>query len=107
MTAIKTWRIEQMSTYPTHEGQADVVFQVHWRCNAVDGEHTATGYGAAVVSFNEDKDYTPYAELAQAQVLEWVWASGVDKDAVETALDQQIEDQISPPIVVQPLPWAA
>jgi hypothetical protein len=30
----------------------------------------------------------------------------VDKDATEAAVEQQIQNQINPPIVTPPLPWA-
>ena len=38
-------------------------------------------------------------------VLDWCWASGVDKTAVEAALAQNIELQKNPP-VSQGLPWS-
>jgi hypothetical protein len=43
--------------------------------------------------------------LTKEQVLGWIWASGVDKDATEAAVAQQIENQKNPPIVYPPLPW--
>jgi len=39
-------------------------------------------------------------------VLGWIWASGVDKTATEAAVEQQIQNQIDPPVVSPPLPWA-
>jgi len=39
--------------------------------------------------------------------LGWCWSSGVDKDATEANVQTQIDNQINPPIVVLPLPWAA
>jgi len=47
------------------------------------------------------------ASLTQEQVLGWIWANGVDKDATEAAVLQQIENQKNPPVVAPPLPWAA
>jgi hypothetical protein len=55
----------------------------------------------------EGTSFTPYANLTQDQVLGWIWASGVDKDATEAAVEQQIQNQINPPIVTPPLPWAS
>jgi hypothetical protein len=49
--------------------------------------------------------FTPYADLTQEQVLGWVWDNGVDKDATEAAVQQQIDYQINPPVVTPPLPW--
>jgi hypothetical protein len=40
-------------------------------------------------------------------VLGWVWANGVDKDATEAAVEQQIANQKNPPIVSPPLPWVS
>jgi hypothetical protein len=51
--------------------------------------------------------FVPYADLTQDQVLGWCWANGVDKAATEAAVAQNIENQINPPIVTPPLPWAA
>ncbi len=51
--------------------------------------------------------FTPYADLTQEQVLGWIWANGVDKDATEAAVEQQIENQKNPPIVSPKLPWVA
>jgi hypothetical protein len=50
-------------------------------------------------------EFTPYEDLTQEEVLTWIWANGVDKDATEEAVEQQIENQINPPVVTPPLPW--
>jgi hypothetical protein len=59
--------------------------------------------GFAVV---EGEAFTPYDQLTKEQVLGWIWANGVDKDATEAAVAQQIENQINPPIVSPALPWS-
>lgn len=106
MTNTYTWIVEWMSCYPQAEGETDVVFQVGWRCNATDGTYNATQYGSVGVSYVAGDPYTPYADLTQDQVLGWVWSNGVDKNATEAALAQNINDQINPPVVTPPLPWA-
>jgi hypothetical protein len=45
-------------------------------------------------------------QLAQDQVLGWIWANGVDQAVTEAAVQQQIDNQINPPVVTPPLPWA-
>lgn len=72
------------------------VVLAHWRCNAEDGEYTASAYGTA--GFTPDPtapDFIPYADLTEADVLGWVWGS-MDKDEMEANLAQQIEDQKAP-----------
>jgi hypothetical protein len=51
--------------------------------------------------------FTPYDQLTQEQVLGWCWANGVDKTATEANVQSQIDNQISPPTIQPPLPWAA
>ncbi len=98
------WVIEWMQCKPQEGELLDVVITAGWRCNATDGAFSSTAYGTA--SFPQPGDpFTPYADLTQAQVLEWCWANGVDKDATEAAVAAQIEAQINPPVVQLPLPW--
>ena len=110
MLAITTWVIEWMNAYPEFDGQPDVVVSAGWRCNGVqvEGDTTYTGsvYSSASFTLDPGQPFTPYADLTQDQVLGWVWASGVDKASAEAAVQQQIDNQINPPIVQPPLPWA-
>ena len=102
-----TWIVEYMSCYPEAEGETDVVFVVGWRCNATDGTYNATQYGTVGVPYVAGDPYTPYADLTEVQVQGWVWANGVDQDAVQSSLDTSIANQVNPPVVNPPLPWSA
>lgn len=106
MAITNTWTVVQMNCYPEYDGEQDVVFTVHWTLVGVDGEYTGSVYGSVGVTLSSETPFTPYAELTQEQVLGWVWSSGVDKDASEAAVAQQIADQVNPPVVSPPLPWA-
>lgn len=109
MSANFTWAVVQMSSYPTYESQTDVVFQVNWSCTAnevVNGvTYTASANNVANVAYTAGTPFTPYNQLTQDQVLSWVYASGVDKVGYEAGLQQQIDNQINPPVVTLPLPW--
>jgi hypothetical protein len=59
------------------------------------------------VTYQAGTAYTPYADLTQEQVLGWIWSSGVDKDATEAAVNNQLQNLINPPVVTLPLPWSA
>jgi hypothetical protein len=100
-----TWTVTAMNCYPQEGGNTDVVFTVHWNATGVDGDYTASVYNTTSVPTPEGS-FTPYADLTQEQVLGWVWANGVDKAATEAAVEQQIQNQINPPVVTPPLPWA-
>ena len=105
MTVTCTWLVEQMSCYPQDGDLTDVVFNVAWRVIGTHDQYTATAYGTCAVPAPGDP-FTPYADLTQDQVLGWVWANGVDKDAYEASMASQIANQINPPVVTPPLPWA-
>jgi hypothetical protein len=105
------WNISAMNCYPQAERETDVVFTVHWQCNGTqeqDGKtYNGSAYNTCRVVYVSGAPYTPYADLTQDQVLGWIWASGVDKDATEAAVQQQIDNAINPPVVTPPLPWLA
>jgi hypothetical protein len=81
------------------------VIVAHWRVSAEDGDYSSSAYGTA--GFTPDPDaagFVPYADLTEADVLAWVWAS-VDKAEMEANLAKQIEDQKAP-ATQSGLPWA-
>ena len=106
MATTFNWNINQLNAYPEKDGKQDVVFTVHWDCTGVDGEFTGSSYGSAGVTLDPEAPYTPYADLTKDQVLGWIWASGVDKDETENAVNAQIESQKNPTVVTPPLPWS-
>jgi len=112
MSATITWVIEWMQCKPTEGQYTDVVITAGWRCNGAQtangADYTSTVYGTC--SFSQPAEggsFTPYANLTQEQVLGWCWAGGVDKAAIESGIQTQIDGQINPPVVQPPLPWAA
>ena len=109
MTATTTWIIEWMNTTPTTATPPETVITAGWRCNGAETanstDYTATNYGSCSFPMPEGT-FTPYDQLTQQQVLGWCWANGVDKAAVEVNIQSQIDNQINPPIIQPPLPWA-
>jgi hypothetical protein len=76
----------------------------HWQCNAVDGDYTASIYSTC--SWADGTPTIPYADVTEAEVLDWCWANGVDKEATEAALAQNIELQKNP-VTATGTPWSA
>jgi len=97
-----TWTIAQLERNTADGG----VTVAHWRCTAVDGDHSASAYGT--VGFTPDPtspDFTPFDQLTENQVIVWVWGQ-VDKIATEAALAAKI-DADKNPTTEAGLPWAA
>jgi hypothetical protein len=78
------------------------VTTAHWQATAVDGEHSASVYSTC--SWSDGTPTVDYADLTQEQVLGWIWANGVDKDATEAALEAQIELKKNP-VQATGVPW--
>ena len=101
------WAISALNCIPQTQEGADYVITAHWQLTGTDGTYTGQVYSTCSFPVESKPDFTPFNQLTQEQVLGWVWANGVDKDATEAAVQQQIDNQINPPVVTPPLPWAA
>jgi len=98
MSISYNWTISE-TNYKVSNG---FVFCAHWQCNATDGDYSASVYSTC--SWSEGTATIPYASLTKETVLGWIWANGVDKDAVEASLAAQIELQKNPVTSVG-VPW--
>lgn len=94
-----TWTITN-TDYETANG---FITTAHWTAAAVDGEHTASVYSTC--SFAAGTPSIAYADVTEAEVLNWCWASGVDKAAVEAALAENINLQKNP-VTSTGTPWS-
>jgi len=113
MTTI-SWIIERLLVKPTEGSLTNVVITADWRCNGTettgtgDTEKTYTGTCYGTCSFAPPTgSFTPYDELTEQQVLDWCFANGVNKSAIEANVNEQILNQINPPVVAKPLPWVS
>ena len=98
------WIIERLLVKPTEGTLTDVVITADWRCNGSQDQYSGTCYGST--SFQPPSgSFTPYEDLTEQQVLDWCFANGVDKTAIEANVTAQIENQINPPVIAPPLPW--
>ena len=100
MTIAFNWIITQ-TNYETATG---FITQAHWTASAVDGNYTASVYSTC--SWQPGTPTIPYLDVTMSEVLDWVWASGVSKDATEAALAQNIELQKNP-VTAAGVPWGA
>jgi hypothetical protein len=104
---VYTWKIERLDCYPAFEMYENVVTTVYWRLFAKGGGCEATSYGSVSLKIGTlSEGFTPFSDLTEVQVVGWVKAA-IDGPKHEAILAQNIADQLSPPIVSPPLPWAA
>jgi hypothetical protein len=107
MTTTYQWTIQAMDCVPQEDGHTDVVVVAHWNVSATDGTYNASVYGTQSFTYDSGKAFIPYSSLTQDEVVGWVQAGmGIDAvTALQENLDNQIANQINPPIVTPALPW--
>jgi len=98
-----TWTISTLE-----RNTDDGVVVAHWRASDSETvgevEHTGSSYGSCGFTPDADADgYVAYADITEAQVIEWVKAD-VDADAVEASIAAQIADSKAPAISTG-VPW--
>lgn len=93
-----TWTITQLDRQTSN----GFVTTAHWTALTIDGEYSASTY--ATSSWADGTPTTPYSNLTQEEVLDWIWANGVDKEAVEASLASHIALQKNP-VTATGVPW--
>ena len=94
-----------VDVYPNHDSHSDVVYNVHWRLNAVSdqqdaegNDYSASSYGTHSVNADDIENFIPFADLTNDVVSGWV-IDGMGEDEVASlkeGLDNNIDDQINP-----------
>jgi hypothetical protein len=107
MAIVYDWVISQLECYTVKDKLPEVVFNVHWRYTAKDGEYYADVYGSQALNADDITDFIPYEELTKEQVVLWLEeAIGEDKIAsFQSSLQASIDSLKNPPVVTPPLPW--
>ena len=98
-----TWTIAQLERNTSDDG----VVVAHWRASEVDGDHSGSSYGTCGFTPNaEAEGYTAYADITEAQAVEWVKASMGEEAvaAMEASIAAQIEESKAPAVAVG-TPW--
>jgi hypothetical protein len=98
------WNFNPLESYPTASGETDVVFLVHWQLYANTGSYNASAIGTQTVGpLESGSTFIPFNELTKDIVYGWVTSSMASGSVA--SLEQQIENQINPPVLIQQAPW--
>lgn len=102
MAVTYTW------TIPTceHDIATGGINVIHWRCEGVDGDNSASSYGTVGLTPDpSSSDFVAYADVTEAMAQGWVWDS-VSQADTEAAIAAQI-DAMANPTEASGTPWAA
>ena len=97
MSITITWNISQLD----RQLSDGLVITAHWRCNAVDDEHSASTYGT--VGFERGDTFIDYDKLTQEEVLGWV-KNKLDVSDIEAGLQSHING-LKNPVSATGVPW--
>ena len=98
-----TWDCKTVDTYPTHNEQTDVVYNVHWRVTSSDGTNEATHIGTQTLETEDLSSFTAFDEVTHANVVEWTKAAlGAERvTEIQAALDATLVEMTTPTTVTR------
>jgi hypothetical protein len=101
-----TWTLGPLAVKLADDGLTNVVYLVNWVLAGDEDSYHNQIYGGVNVPAPEGA-FTPYNDLTEAQVQEWVESALGEEQvaAYKAAIAQQIEMQKNPIDAVLPPPW--
>ena len=100
-----TWDVSTVDTYPTKNGNADVVNNVHWKLKATDDTNkdsngnnwSAELYGTQVLNTDSISNFVAFGSLNSSTVQGWVESAMGTEEVTrwKGILDRKIADDIA------------
>jgi hypothetical protein len=105
MAITYTKTINSLQSYKEVDGNTDVVFTINWNLNGDDNGVTAFTPGTTTVPYIAGQPFTPFADLTEAQVLNWIdiYTTLVAMNQYENIVSQSILAKQQ--LVSLPPPW--
>lgn len=107
MTTVYVWKIKSMQTM--NQPESDYVVFVQADLEGIDGNYKASSFVNVALDTTPKDTFTPYNELTEQQVVEWIKEVLTPEGVANLEADVQIKIDalINPPVVPQdtPLPW--
>ena len=110
MTTTFTWSIPANGVATiSYPDRTDTVVQVRYTLTATDGINTESINGLVKLEPSYGDAFTPYEDLTQEQVIEWVKSAirEVDLEHYKLRLTMFLEQKANPPVrpIIKPAPW--
>ena len=100
MAITYTWTIPTVENTIATGG----IYAIHWRCDGVDGDHSASSYGTVGCTPDPSaSDFIAYDNVTEANCIAWVQAVE-GKDDTEAGLAAQIA-VLKAPTTAAGVPW--
>lgn len=106
MSMTYVWEIHRLES-KTVNGNEDSIELVHWAKIGIADDDTRVRFcGVTPISSEDTTNFTPYADLTEAQVIEWVKAAISPEEMVE--VDKFLEENLAEkrnPTTTKRNPW--
>lgn len=109
MSYVFEWHINYLDTAPQVESLERVVKSCQWSIRGYDSEDSSissSNFGYCNFGEPDSESFVAYADLTEQDILNWIWANGVDRDGIEQGLATSMDGQRNPPTVILPNPWS-
>ena len=113
------WNCKTVDVHPQEEGEADVVYNVHWIVTGASDQldpkgnpYSATNIGTQVLDISSVTNFIPFDQLTNDEVVAWTKSTMGDEQVagIEASSEKQIQDLITPTsitlVIGEPVPPA-
>ena len=99
------WNCKTVDTYPTHAGESDVVYNVHWRVTGTSDQvdpqgnpYSSTNIGTQSLNTEDLSNFTAFDSIVHSDVVAWVKEamSAEQVASIEESIENQIDALITP-----------
>lgn len=99
------WDCKTVDTYPTHAGESDVVYNVHWRVTGTSDQvdpqgnpYSSTNIGTQSLSTDDLSNFTAFDTVVHSDVVGWVKEAMGEEQvlSIESSIESQINNLITP-----------
>jgi hypothetical protein len=98
-----SWNIVAVDRRPSEGELSDVIYNVHWRYTADNGNDvTATIIGTQSVAAPDSENFIAYADVTEANVISWIEPE-MDLTEMQSNLDAQVAEKVTPTSITSAL----
>ena len=102
------WKIEKIDCISQLGDLSNVVYSIHWRVYASEGDDTTSVYGSSEIEVSSDDGFIPFDQLTEEVVLGWTFSALGDenKAIAELGATSALERLLAPKIITNDVPWS-
>ena len=94
MSNTYTWIIQKLIDHTPEDGNEKTIYSVEWTLKGEDEQGNTTDLpGTTAIPFDEEAEFTAYADLTESQIISWV-ETNTDPETLEV-YHRNIDNQLA------------